>query len=452
MSISCNLLCIPDSPKHVRLWTQYVKLPLYKLYRGELTTEFVGTLALQNFLPRSLGLSDAKARSKQHRLSIYLLTLAGVIFRAELAVLLGAHVAYSYLQRRVTLTREILPAGIGGALIGLLVTVPVDSYFWQSIPLWPEFMGFYYNVVEGKSSEWGTSPWHFYFTNAVPRLMMNPITWQLCIPFAVGMKATRKASLDILVPLAIFIGLYSLQPHKEWRFIVYAVPGLTAVSSIGASWIWTRRNKTALYRFFSLLLVTSTLGAFVASAGMLAISSLNYPGAEALNRLHGLAHGSERVINVHLDTLSCTTGITRFTQKSTHLSPAKDARPLWFYDKTEDPQRLLRPEFWQGFDYVLAEKPEKVIGRWEIVDVVDGFAGFTILRPSDGSGERALTLASVIFASPSEPSGQSNLRGLVGSFERFVRSEVTKGWWIGVRMEPKIRIMKRQTGPINVSP
>ena len=387
-------------------------------------------------------------------MSIYLLTLAGVIFRAELAVLLAAQVGYAYLQKRVTLTREILPAGIGGALIGLLVTVPVDSYFWQRIPLWPEFVGFYYNAIEGKSSDWGTSPWHFYFTNAVPRLMMNPITWQLCIPLAVGIKATRKASLDILVPLATFIGIYSLQPHKEWRFIVYAVPGLATVASIGANWIWTRRAKSTIYRFFSLVLLASTVGSFAASLGMLAISRLNYPGAEALSRLHGLAQGTERVVNVHLDTLSCTTGITRFSQKSTYLSsPIRDApRPLWFYDKTEDPEKLLSPAFWEEFDYALAEKPEKVIGRWEIVDVVDGFAGFAILNPNEDGVKGRSILASVSATNPSKASGGRKLLELMRSVEDLVRWRITGGWWIGVRMEPKIRIMKRQTGPINISP
>ncbi|KAI9698376.1 MAG: dolichyl-P-Man:Man(7)GlcNAc(2)-PP-dolichol alpha-1,6-mannosyltransferase [Candelina mexicana] len=412
----------------------------------------LSTLALQNFLPLSLGLSDAKARSKRFRLSIYLLTLAGVIFRAELAVLLAAQVAYSFVQKRVTLTREILPAGLGGALIGLLVTVPIDSYFWQSTPLWPELVGFYYNAVQGKSSEWGTSAWHFYIANAVPRLMMNPLTWQLCIPLAVGMKATRKASFDVLIPLAAFIGIYSVQPHKEWRFIVYAVPGLTAIASIGANWIWTRRSKSVIYRFFSLALVASTLGSFAASLGMLAISSLNYPGAEALNRLHELAAGPQRVINVHLDTLSCTTGITRFSQKSANVSPAVEARPLWFYDKTEDPQRLLSPAFWERFDFALAEKPEKVIGRWEIVDVVEGFTGFAILKPNEDSGKGASILAPVGVMILSDASGRSTLLQLLRGFENFVRSRITNGWWIGIRMEPKIRIMKKQTGPINISP
>jgi hypothetical protein len=36
-----------------------------------------------------------------------------------------------------------------------VLTITVDSYFWNRYPLWPEFSGIYFNVVEGKSAEWG---------------------------------------------------------------------------------------------------------------------------------------------------------------------------------------------------------------------------------------------------------------------------------------------------------
>jgi hypothetical protein len=31
----------------------------------------------------------------------------------------------------------------------------VDSYFWNKSLLWPEFSGIYFNVIQGKSAEWG---------------------------------------------------------------------------------------------------------------------------------------------------------------------------------------------------------------------------------------------------------------------------------------------------------
>lgn len=35
------------------------------------------------------------------------------------------------------------------------LTTLVDSYFWQEWLLWPELHGVIFNVVEGKSAEWG---------------------------------------------------------------------------------------------------------------------------------------------------------------------------------------------------------------------------------------------------------------------------------------------------------
>ena len=37
----------------------------------------------------------------------------------------------------------------------LALTVAVDSFFWQRWPLWPELYGVFFNVVQGKSAEWG---------------------------------------------------------------------------------------------------------------------------------------------------------------------------------------------------------------------------------------------------------------------------------------------------------
>ena len=37
------------------------------------------------------------------------------------------------------------------------LTILVDSCFWGQYPLWPELYGIYFNVYQGKSSDWGVS-------------------------------------------------------------------------------------------------------------------------------------------------------------------------------------------------------------------------------------------------------------------------------------------------------
>ncbi|KAI9828680.1 MAG: dolichyl-P-Man:Man(7)GlcNAc(2)-PP-dolichol alpha-1,6-mannosyltransferase [Thelocarpon impressellum] len=381
----------------------------------------LSTIALRQFLPTAVG-----PPAKRHRLAIYLLTFTGVVFRSELALLLAAQVAYLLFRERTSLSGEVIPAGVGGGLIGLLVTVPIDSFFWAR-PLWPELSGLLFNVVEGKAADWGTSPWHFYFANAVPRLLMNPMSWQLCIPMALGVSATRGPALDILAPLLAFIAAYSVQAHKEWRFIVYAVPGLTAAAALGANWIWTRRAKSPVYRTLSLMLLASTLGSLVAATGMLAISRLNYPGAVALARVHALGAGSRSVVRVHMDALACSTGVTRFLEKE--AAPAfEQGTTVWLYDKTEDPALLAAPAFWDSFDYVLTEAPQRVPGDWVLVEEVRGYAGLAVTTgPSrrDGAGER-----------PASEKAWDAVRGVL-------EERLTGGRWVQVKMEPKLAILKR---------
>jgi len=208
-----------------------------------------------------------------HSRTIFLITFAGVIFLSELAVLVFTIAAFVFAIHGPTSLTSIIdppgiiiPPGIGGLILGLITTVTTDSYFWQQFPIWPEWSSFYYNTILGKSSDWGVSPWHFYFTNALPRLLLNPVSYLLLIPLALAQPATRSRSMALLFPAIGFVGLYSILPHKEWRFIIYIIPALTAVSAIGASWIWTRRTKSILYRFLNVILIGSIATSFVASA------------------------------------------------------------------------------------------------------------------------------------------------------------------------------------------
>lgn len=385
------------------------------------------------------------------RLCLYLLTIAGVVFRSELALLVATITLDIIVTQRsaVPFVKVIIPAGLGGLIIGLLCTVPIDSFFWQSFPLWPEWIAFYYNTIQGHSSDWGVSPWHFYFLNALPRLLLNPATYLLCIPVAVLNAATRERSLHLLVPLLTFVALYSFLPHKEWRFIIYVIPGLTGVASAGASWIWTRRSKSSIYALLSLSLVLSVLASFAASTALLALSSLNYPGGTAMQALHGIPVHPNHV-HVYADNLACQTGVTRFLE--VHSAPQtlldvleeqhERSQRTWTYDKTEDPAMLLDPLFWAGFDYVLAERPEKVIGSWEVVHVVYGFGGVRVLKPGQESGSAleegnssgaATTLAGAHWT--------NRVAGVWKALEGVLREKVSRGYWVEVRMEPRIRIL-----------
>lgn len=422
------------------------------------------TLAYAHILPRSASdrVRNPSGTFGRQRLAVSLLVFAAVIFRSEVALLLLTLAIY-LVAVPLTSVEVLVPPFLISSLMALLISVPLDSYFWQK-PLWPELWGFYYNAVLGSSSAWGVSPWHYYFTSALPRLLLNPLTYLLLIPTAWRQSSTSQSAKLLTIPSLLFVAIYSLQPHKEARFIFYAVPPLTAAAALGADHIFTRRNKSALLRLASSLLVLSVLASFAASAAMSYVSSLNYPGGEALAHLRlqleegrpprGNEPEPAGELRVHADVLSCMTGVTLFgTSSGGSVAPgggeapiidgqgSSDGQRIIVLDKTEDPARLADPGFWLQFEYVLAEDPTAVRGGdWDEVAVVDGFAGVEVLRPG-----------MVVGGGDVEKAEGQDQRRVVGkgAIVAAVRDQVrslTGGWWIGPRMVPKIHILRRVKG------
>ncbi|KAJ5217191.1 hypothetical protein N7468_010199 [Penicillium chermesinum] len=426
----------------------YASRPLSNMFAFGLTT-----FSLRFALPDKLPLNAARSGLHENagQLSLILLTFAGVVFRSELAVLVATTTLYLLASRRITLL-SCIKAGLLGLSLGLCTTVPIDSQFWQRWPLWPELEAFVFNVVHGQSSEWGIEPWSFYFLNALPRLLLNPATYLLALPIALRQPATRHPALSLLTPSLTFVALYSFMPHKEWRFIIYIIPALTASAALGAGYLWTHRARSLFARTASRLLVLSTLFSFLLSTFvLLPASAANYPGAHALNALHRYHARTAPVqdtdvepdsVTVYLGNLACQTGVTRFLQ-------LPDSH--WVYDKTEDEAAKASFEFWDRFDYALVEAgrdptfadddevrlraalPE---AQWEVVEVVDGFAGVSVLRPgvqADGDAERWV-LRSL---------GGESAAGLYERGRDIVRQAVLRGWWVELKMRPKIKVLKR---------
>ncbi|GKT83606.1 alg9-like mannosyltransferase [Colletotrichum tofieldiae] len=348
------------------------------------------------------------------RVALSLLVFAAAIFRSEVALLLATTGLYLLLTHQTTIPRLVRPFLISFA-VAIAVSVPSTRTSGRS--------------PSGRSSglllqrrprllvQLGRVPWHYYFSSALPRLLVNPLTFLVLIPLALSHPATSRPAAGLVVPPLLFVAIYSLQPHKEARFVFYAVPPLTAAAAQGANLIFARRSKSPLYALASAALVLSVLASLAASTGMLLLSSLNYPGGDALRQLHALvasdrSGGGASVTSVHTDVLSCMTG-------------------------TEDKAVLADPAFWSRFDYVLAEDPASVRGgQWETVGVVQGYAGVEILRP--GSKARS-------GDGGDEEEGEGNVlgRGLVVQRVRDLVRRLTGGWWVGPRMEPRIRILKR---------
>ena len=171
---------------------------------------------------------------------------------------------------------------------------------------------------------------------------------------------------------------------------------MTAAAALAANWIWTRRSKTILYRIMSFIALVAIPLSFVAAMAMLFISSLSYPGGYALPLLNGhlIEANVTGPVRVHVDVLSCMTGVTLFEMdhptppmslnlanglgQKVDLSQADKLQVQ--YSKEENPEKLLDPKYWATIDYALVENPALVIGNWELVDTIYGYEKMELLR------------------------------------------------------------------------
>lgn len=392
-------------------------------------------------------------------MALALFVFAAVVFRSEIALLLGTNALWLLITPQISLQR-LVPPFLVSFFAALAISVPVDSYFWQK-PVWPELWGFYYNVVQGSSSNWGTSPWHWYFTSALPKMISPPLglffVWCSLASPAYGRIAQR-----LIIPNLLFVAIYSLQPHKEARFVFYVVPPLTAAAALGASTLVNQiparmaadeTGRRAIRNILFFIVSGSIVATCLSSAVMLVASSLNYPGGDALAALHGMIDQdqstvSTSVVTVHADVLSCMTGVTLFGVAEGNGLPqhhrlatdpdlvlrGHDNKPSVsvVLDKTEDAGTLSDPNFWTKFDYLLMEDENAVKGgNWDTVAVVEGFSGPEILRPGFPHVE-------------TEPRGvkRVGMGAHVDSLRNMIM-KLTGGWWVGPKTVPKIRIMKR---------
>ena len=244
-----------------------------------------------------------------------------LIFRGELAMFLGAVLLMELLMGKITLLMGVV--GIISLIIWIPLTVTVDSFFWGRL-LWPEAEVMYFNVVQNKSSDWGVQPFLWYFYSVLPRALGASI---LLLPLS---PLLDRRTILLLFPCITFISLYSILPHKELRFIIYTFPVLNTAAGASAARLWNNRSKSLLSRLISLALLGHLLLNFLASSSLLYVSSLNYPGGQAIRSLHQLEAdmigSNTNHLNIHLDVLACQTGVSRFTQEV----------PGWLYDKTEN--------------------------------------------------------------------------------------------------------------------
>ncbi|XP_012231700.2 dol-P-Man:Man(7)GlcNAc(2)-PP-Dol alpha-1,6-mannosyltransferase [Linepithema humile] len=298
---------------------------------------------------------------QNHVIFIWSSAAAIIIFRAELAILLGLFLLYDIAYQKLSIPR-LLKIAVPAGILFLALTVATDSIFWRHI-VWPEGEVFYFNTILNKSGEWGTSPFLWYFYSALPRGLA--LSYFL-IPLGMFWDARVRV---LTVPAIVFVILFSFLPHKELRFIVYVFPLLNVGAAAACHRIWENRAKTTWNGFLALVVLGHLALNTVFSMFLLCVAGSNYPGGLAIARLHRLERDSVEPVHVHIDVLTAQTGVSRFTQ--TNAS--------WIYSKQEN-LTIDDPEMLQ-FTHLLMEARSKYspnikpyLKTHDIIDSVDGFS------------------------------------------------------------------------------
>lgn len=105
--------------------------------------------------------------------------------------------------------------------VTLLSTVALDSAYYGALTLTP--LNFLRTNLSSVSLFYGSSPWHYYISQALPILCSMALPYVLQGAWQAA-HTTGLASKTMLSLVVWTIGVYSLAGHKEWRFIHPLLP------------------------------------------------------------------------------------------------------------------------------------------------------------------------------------------------------------------------------------
>ena len=176
----------------------------------------------------------------------------------------------------------------------------VDFFFYRSPELVP-FNIVKYNIFSGSSKGpniFGTEPWHFYMRN----LLLNFNVWFVLALLALPLIALRSSSSAVsaqsrlrgvvfVSPFYLWLSIFSLQAHKEERFMYPAYPALALNAAISLHMVLSAFGSADAARFVGRIPPNVKL-AVVAGFGLVAI-------AAGVLRTVGIVTGYSAPFHVH---------------------------------------------------------------------------------------------------------------------------------------------------------
>ncbi|MBS2026996.1 MAG: hypothetical protein JST54_03745 [Deltaproteobacteria bacterium] len=198
------------------------------------------------------------------------LAATAVFFRYQNGVVVVGLLALLFAQKR---RQDAIQFAIVAAIVGLLGGV-LDWVTWGR-PFHAFITYVQFNLIEGKASKWGTSPFGYYLQTAWTSTGPSA----LLIPLGLAAIWTRARGYVVVV-LAYWLA-HSVIPHKEFRFLLPIVPFAMGLAGAGLGQIYEqlklpRWPATLLAAAFFIMGYTASLGATMAELGQ----DVNGPGGQ----------------------------------------------------------------------------------------------------------------------------------------------------------------------------
>lgn len=114
-------------------------------------------------------------------------------------------------------------------IMSCLILFWSDSMYYGKLTFTP--WNFLSTNLSSVSLFYGSSPWHFYFTQALPILCTTSLPFVFHGIWLVVHDHQVTALRTMLAALFWYIGIYSLAGHKEWRFIHPILPLLHIIAA-----------------------------------------------------------------------------------------------------------------------------------------------------------------------------------------------------------------------------
>ncbi|KRZ89499.1 Valine--tRNA ligase, mitochondrial [Trichinella sp. T8] len=306
-------------------------------------------------------LTLSKLLDEDYKKAIFFGAFTVVVFRSETAILFALLFCGFAFESRDRMLSTLF-YGILAVAFAVVVSFTVDSVMWGKAVL-PELTGFVFNVIRGGSSNYGTSPFFWYFYSALPRAL-GPLS--LLVPFTFG---DRNPVGWFAFSAIGYVFVYSILPHKELRFIIYTVPIFNLAAGYAAAKYRLHPIASFVYRR---LVQLGVIGTLIMEVLFMTAASYNYPSCAALNVVDEIAqlkyaHNSE--ITVYIDSFCAQNGISRFLQTNKH----------WNYQKENDELDLETVKRFQflliGHETHLHNEIRPFLDTHRVVKFLPGYAG-----------------------------------------------------------------------------